>query len=64
LGDYKEIQPQVIASTEAAIMTRELAIENAEKEVGLDMEWLQSASARRMDEVGLSAGDEWNEPAM
>lgn len=64
LGDYKEFTPQVIASAEAAIMTRELAIENAEKEVGLDVAWLQSAATRRMDEVGLSAGDDWNEPAM
>lgn len=62
LGDYKELSPQMIAAAEAAIMTRELSIENAENEVGLDQSWLQSATTRRMDEVGLSSDDDWNEP--
>lgn len=63
LAEYREPQPQLVAQLEEAIITRELAIENAAQEVNLDQQWLQSANARRMDEVGLSADDDWNSPA-
>lgn len=63
LAEYREPQPQLVAQLEEAIITRELAIENAAQEVNLDQQWLQSANARRMNEVGLSADDDWNSPA-
>lgn len=63
LAEYREPQPQLIAQLEEAIIARELAIENAAQEINLDQQWLQGAIARRMDEVGLSADDDWNSPA-
>jgi hypothetical protein len=62
LAEYREPQPQLVAQLEEAIITRELAIENAAQGINLDQQWLQGANARRMDEVGISAGDEWNSP--
>lgn len=63
LGEYREPQPQIVAQLEEAIMSRELSIENAAQETTLDQQWLQSANARRMDEVALGNDDEWNSPA-
>ncbi|MEN9194438.1 MULTISPECIES: hypothetical protein [Xanthomonas] len=63
LREYGEPSPQMIAQAESAIISRELAIESAAQEANLDKDWAVSGGAnRRMDEVGLSAGDEWNEP--
>lgn len=63
LAEYREPQPQLVAQMEGAIMTRELAIENAAQEVNLDQKWLTGETTRRMDEVGLSSDDDWNSPA-
>lgn len=62
LSEYREPQSTLVAQTEEAIMTRELAIENAGQEVNLDQQWLTGANNRRMDEVGLSSDDGWNSP--
>lgn len=60
LKEYCEPAPQLLEQLETAIISRELAIENAAQETNLDQKWLQSANARHMDEKGLSADDDWN----
>ncbi len=63
LGEYGMPKPAMVAAIESTVITRELSIENAAQEVNLDKEWLAGGGlARRMDEVGLSADDEWNIP--
>lgn len=64
LAEYREPQPQLVAQLEEAIIARELAIESSAQEANLDQQWLQSTNARRMDEVGLSADDDWNSPSL
>jgi len=63
LAEYSEPQPQLVARLEEAIITRELAIENAGQETNLDQQWLQNVNAQRIDNLGLSADDGWNSPA-
>lgn len=63
LADYREPSPQLVGQVENAILAREHSIEGIEQGANLDQQWLQGAAARRMDEVGLSADDEWNAPA-
>jgi hypothetical protein len=61
MNDYKEPEPQVMASMEGAIMSRELAVENVTQEVGLDKEWLSNAGAgRQISENQMGASDDWN----
>ncbi len=62
LAEYGEPTATLSAQLEAAIITRELAIENTQSGIDLDQQWLQGENARRMDEVGLSADDDWNSP--
>lgn len=63
LAQYGAPQPDVIQSVQMAIMSRELSVENMQKQVGLDQQWLASENGRRMDEVGLSQEDTWNTPS-
>jgi hypothetical protein len=65
LAEYREPTPQLVASLENAIMSRELAIENAAQGQNLDQEWLASAGGgRRMDESAVGAGDDWGTPGI
>ena len=61
MSEYREPASHLVAAMEGAIMSRELAIENAAQEVGLDQEWLAgSGNGRKISEASLSADDEWN----
>ncbi len=62
LAEYGAPSAGLIASLEESIISREFAIDNAAKGVNLDQEWAQGGGLnRRMNEVGLSENDEWNE---
>lgn len=60
MNEYRTPTPQLVSAVENSIMSRELAIENAEQGVNLDQNWLASAQPRGMSETALSAEDEWN----
>lgn len=60
LSNYAAPEQKLVTSMESAIIARELAIDNAEKGVGLDMNWLNNGLGRKMSEVGLSEDDSWN----
>jgi hypothetical protein len=63
MSEYREPSPQLVNGIESAIMSRELAIENAEKGVGLDQEWASGGgSGRHLNENDAGAVDPWNEP--
>lgn len=63
MSEYREPAPQLVAQMENAIMSRELAIEGAAQEQGLNQEWLAGEGAgRTISEVGLGAEDDWNTP--
>jgi hypothetical protein len=66
LNEYREPAAQLVSSIEEAIISRELAIENATQEAGLDQQWLAGGGAgRKINEADLSAEDSWNqEPGM
>lgn len=59
LAEYKEPTAHLVGKMEEAILSRELAIENASQESSLDRQWLEGAQ-KKMDEIGLSSDDEWN----
>lgn len=62
LNEYREPAAQLVSSIEEAIISRELAIENASQEVGLDQQWLAGGgNGRKISESELSAPDSWNE---
>lgn len=63
MADYRAPSPEALDGLALAIAEREHIIEAAEKGQNLDMEWLSGGAdaRRRMDEHGLSSGDEWNE---
>lgn len=63
LAQYGETPPSVVANIESAVTMRELAIENAEAEADIDQQWIRDGVNSRMDSVGLSNDDEWNQPA-
>lgn len=60
MGPYAEPRVSLFAATEAAIIQRELAVENAAQEVNLDKTWLSGASPRRISENAAGVDDEWN----
>lgn len=62
LAEYGAPPAALITSLEQSIIAREFAIDMTEKGVNLDQEWAKGGVNRRMDEVGLSDEDPWNEP--
>ncbi len=65
MAEYREPAPQLVAQMEGAIMSRELAIENAAQEQNLDQEWLAGGGkGRKVSESDASADDEWNTPGL
>lgn len=63
LSDYQDPAPKLVASIEEAVISREMAIENAAQEVNLDQEWLNGAQSRKMSERSIGEEDPWNEPS-
>ncbi|WP_323025718.1 hypothetical protein [Castellaniella sp.] len=61
LAEYGPASPGLITSLEESIVAREFALENAASGVNLDRDWAKGGVDRRMDEVGLSEADAWNE---
>lgn len=63
MADYKAPTRDTLDEVFVAMAERERIIETAEKGQNLDVEWLQNSTEtrRRMDEVGLSAKDSWND---
>jgi len=58
---YREPVPHLLGQVEAAIMTRELAIENAAQQVNLDKAWVSGeGNGRRIAEQEIGAEDSWN----
>jgi len=64
LQTYGETPTPLLALMENGITSREFAIDNINQGADLDQQWMQNANNRRMDEVGLSADDDWNTPAL
>lgn len=61
MNEYRTPTPQLMDSMAAAIIQRELGIENVEQGVGLDQEWLKGAGAgRSMSESSVGNDDPWN----
>ena len=61
LSEYRAPTPQLLSAMESAVMSRELAIENATQESNLDQEWLANGGENRtISEPTLSANDDWN----
>lgn len=60
MGPYAEPRLSLFSATEAAIIQRELAVENAAQEVNLDKKWLSGAAPRSMNENSVGAEDDWN----
>jgi hypothetical protein len=61
IAEYSSPAPAMIASMENAIISRELAIENAGQEQNLDQQWLaDGGKARGTDENNAGADDPWN----
>lgn len=62
LAEYGEPDAGLVASVEASIIERELSLENIAAEIGLDTAYFNGAASRRLDERGLSEGDnDWND---
>jgi hypothetical protein len=66
MNEYREPTPQLVAAMEGAIMSRELAIENAAQEKNLDREYFaEGGSGRSISENAIGAKDDWMvEPEM
>ncbi len=65
LAGYQEPDPAFVGQVENAITVRELAIEGAQQEVGIDQDWLAGGGqGRKMNERSLSADDDWNAPGL
>lgn len=61
IAEYAPPSPTTIASMENAIISRELAIENAGQEQNLDQQWLaEGGQGRGKDERNVGADDPWN----
>lgn len=60
MSEYREPNPQLVTGIEEAIISRELAIENAEKGIGLDKQWAAGdGPGRNMSEQNFGAKDSW-----
>lgn len=61
MSGYAMVDPSLMTAMEGAIMARELVVDNASQEKGLDKEWLSNAGAGRdISENDAAAGDAWN----
>lgn len=62
MSEYREPSPQLVSGIEGAIMSRELAIDNAEKGIGLDQQWAAGdGPGRNMSEQSFGEKDPWLE---
>ncbi len=61
MNAYQAPAPQLMAAMEGAIGARELVVDNATQEIGLDTQWLSNAGpGRQISENVAAAGDDWN----
>lgn len=61
MSEYRAPTLQLMDTMAAAIIQRELGIEQIEQGVGLDQEWLKGAGAgRSMSESSVGNDDPWN----
>lgn len=63
LHEYKSPNEQTLQEVFVAVAENEHILDSARKGQNLDLEWLQNGgqTMRRMDEVGLSENDSWND---
>ncbi len=58
---YVEPAAHVMTAMEVAISAREMVVDNASQEKGIDSQWLSNAGpGREISESVAAAGDEWN----